>query len=132
MRGEPTNVVATPLRGVGKNVPPAFAKATAARQARGYSEHQNRPNAVKLTDTEWQDNLGKLAAVFATHLAAAKRPLWECGPELSELSKALTCQRTPTSPFNSSTLQRFDLFADRQAKPLTGRRGSLLCHGSYQ
>jgi N-acetylneuraminic acid mutarotase len=72
--GEETNVVATPLRGVGKNAPPAFAEATAARQAGGYSEHQDAPNAVKLTDTAWQDNVQKLAAAFGSAKPGRARP----------------------------------------------------------
>jgi len=64
MTAHRANVVATPLRGVGKDVP----------QARGYSERQDRPNAVKLDSIEWNDNVQKLAAAFSGAKPGRARP----------------------------------------------------------
>jgi N-acetylneuraminic acid mutarotase len=44
-------LVATPLRGVGRNVP----------QARGYSEPPGAPNAIRMNGSEWQESVEKLA-----------------------------------------------------------------------
>src|SRR6266576_4587717 len=44
-------VGATPLRGVGRNVP----------QARGYSERHGAPDGVTMTSSEWQESVEKLA-----------------------------------------------------------------------
>src|SRR6058998_3090776 len=55
------SVVATPLRGVGRNVPPAFAALRRDKQARGYSERDGAPDGVTMTSSEWQENVQKLA-----------------------------------------------------------------------
>jgi hypothetical protein len=47
-------VVATPLRGVGRNVP----------QARGYSERHGAPDGVTMTSSEWQESVEMLAGEF--------------------------------------------------------------------
>ncbi len=48
-------VVATPLRGVSRNVP----------QARGYSEPHGAPNAIRMNGSEWNGSVGKLAQQFS-------------------------------------------------------------------
>jgi N-acetylneuraminic acid mutarotase len=53
-RSDAPDVVATPLRGVGENVP----------QARGYSQRQGALNAIRMTGSEWQDQVEKLAREF--------------------------------------------------------------------
>src|SRR5712691_9356425 len=48
-------VVATPLRGVGRDVPPAFAGLRRGKQAGGYSEGHGTPDGVTMTSREWND-----------------------------------------------------------------------------
>src|SRR5206468_8644584 len=56
--------VATPLRGVGRNVP----------QARGYSEPHCAPNAIRMNGSEWQESVEKLAARFGSHHILGQAP----------------------------------------------------------
>ena len=117
MRGESTNVVATPLRGVGKNVPPAFAEATAARQARGYSEQQDAPNAVKLDSTEWKESVQKLAAIFGNgQSVAAGVPPAKLGR--ARPKPARDGEGAPASKNNSETSNTWDQIQTGNLSPL--------------
>ena len=55
-------VVATPLRGVGQDVP----------QARGYSEPHDAP--IRMKSNEWQENVEKLAAQFGSQHIVGQAP----------------------------------------------------------
>src|SRR5215470_3642922 len=57
-------VVATPLRGVRRDVPPAFAALRRDKLARGYSERQGTPDGVTMTSREWNDGVEKLTKDF--------------------------------------------------------------------
>src|SRR5436309_3206954 len=59
--GDAPGVVATPLWGVGRNVPPAFEGLRRAKQARGYSERHGAPDGVTMTISQWQESVQKLA-----------------------------------------------------------------------
>src|SRR5438093_1802864 len=59
--GDAPGVVATPLWGVGRNVPPAFEGLRRAKQARGYSERHGAPDGVTMTSSQWQESVQKLA-----------------------------------------------------------------------
>ncbi|HEX3587869.1 MAG TPA: hypothetical protein VH024_17850, partial [Candidatus Angelobacter sp.] len=56
--------VATPLRGVARNVP----------QARGYSERHGAPDGVTMTSSEWQESVGKFAAQFESRGIVGQAP----------------------------------------------------------
>src|SRR5881296_2090407 len=63
--GDAPGVVATPLWGVGRNVP----------QARGYSERHGAPDGVTMTSSQWQESVQKLAGEFDNgHPVAAGVP----------------------------------------------------------
>src|SRR6058998_3090386 len=62
--GDAPGVVATPLWGVGPNVPPAFAALRRDKQARGYSERHGGPDGVTMTSSQWQESVEKLTAEF--------------------------------------------------------------------
>src|SRR5437879_406389 len=67
-------VVATPLRGVGRDVPPAFEGLRRGKQARGYSERQGAPDGVTMTSSEWQESVEKLTAEFDSQKIVGQAP----------------------------------------------------------